>query len=222
MDQAPVTGTETGAAATELRAAPRFALMMRAIKLITQAGEFLCILRDVSETGLKVKLFHALPRAETYHIELGNGDRYAVEPVWQDEGHAGFRFCGDPVDVAELMEEPGEFPRRQLRMRIVAPLPVMVSADGAAQAGLVQDISQNGAALELESALALRQPVSVEAPGIGQVTGRVRWRRGKLHGIVFQEGFRMDQLAQLVARINLGPAGNRGVRRPGAGNLAAR
>ncbi|WP_374531705.1 PilZ domain-containing protein [Novosphingobium sp.] len=208
MDQPPVTDPEPGAGQAELRAAPRFALMMRAVKLITPSGEFLCIMRDASETGVKAKLFHALPKSERYQLELGNGARHEVDLVWQDNGHAGFRFTAGPVDVRELVEEHGDLPRRQLRLKMVRPLSVIVTAGGTAQVGQVQDIAQNGGAVRLETMLALRQAVEIEASGIGRVAGRVRWRRGSVHGIVFQQGFAMDQLAVLVARLNLGAEGN--------------
>lgn len=214
MDEAPVTPSEFSTAEAELRTAPRFALVLRAVKLLSPAGDCLCILRDVSETGVKVRLFHELPTETRFQIELGNGVRYAVEPVWQDDSHAGLRFTQGPADLRELVEEPSDFPRRQIRLRIDPPLPVMVIANSAAQTGEVRDISQSGGAVLLDVPLALRQPVQIEARGIGQIAGRVCWRRGKLHGIVFQEGFRLDQLAQLVARLNLARAA-----RPGQTNV---
>lgn len=188
-------------AASEQRAAPRFALMLRAGKLVTAAGEFLCILRDASESGIKARLFHALPTAQSYSLELGNGARIAIEPVWERDGHVGFRFTEGPIDVRALIEEPSAFPRRQIRLQMEPPLPIHAIADGTVSPGLVRNISQSGAALELEGVLALRQPVQIEAARLGSVLGRVRWRRGRLHGIVFQEGFRMEQLALFALRV---------------------
>jgi len=47
---------QTLPAGAELRAAPRFTLLIRAAKLIADGREFLCIIRDASATGLKPKL----------------------------------------------------------------------------------------------------------------------------------------------------------------------
>ncbi|MFN9375472.1 MAG: PilZ domain-containing protein, partial [Novosphingobium sp.] len=75
----------------ELRAAPCISLMLRAAKLVRPAGEFLCILRDVSATGLKARLFHALPQDGPLALELGTGERHPIEPVWERDRHVGFR-----------------------------------------------------------------------------------------------------------------------------------
>ncbi len=189
------------ATGAELRAAPRFSLMLRAGKLVSDSGEFLCILRDVSQTGIRAKLFHPLPAGGRYFLELGNGERFAVEPVWEEDGHAGFRFVEESVNLQALVEESSHRPRRQLRLRVKPPLPIMVVADGISRPASLLNLSQNGVAIELEGTLALRQPVQLEATGIGHAHGRVLWRRGNVHGIVLQEGFRMDELARLVARL---------------------
>lgn len=198
-------------AGSELRAAPRFSLMLRAGKLVSEAGEFLCILRDVSQTGFRARLFHALPAVGQYHLELGNGERFAVEPVWEEGDHAGFRFTDEPVNVQALVEETSRHPRRQLRLRVQPPLPVMIVADGVSRPARLLNLSQNGVAIEIEESLALRQPVQLEASGMSRSHGRVLWRRGKLHGIVLQEGFRMDELARLVVRLQSGASKSAGV-----------
>lgn len=192
-------------AAQELRAAPRFTLMLRAAKLVTPVGEFLCVLRDASATGFKAKLFHPLPDVDGYELELGSGERFAVEPVWQADGHAGFRFSDGSIDVHALIEEAGEFPKRHIRLALT--LPVAIEAAGESRAAELRNLSQNGAAIEIELGLALGQLVRFKADGLPPLDGRVRWRRGKAHGLVFQQGFRLDQLAELAARLQLAGAG---------------
>ncbi len=188
--------SETGA---DQRAARRFALMLRAGKLICDGQEFLCILRDASATGFRARLFHPLPQGGTYELELGNGARYAVEPVWERDSHAGFRFCGGEIDVHALLEETSQYPRRHIRLKL--ELPVLVEAHGIARPALLRDLSQQGALIESETVLALRQPLLIEASGLPPLAGRVRWRRGIAHGVVFHTGFRLDELATLAARL---------------------
>lgn len=182
----------------ELRAAPRISLMLRAAKLVSPVGEFLCILRDVSATGLKARLFHALPAGRPLTLELGTGDRYPIEPVWERDSHAGFRFSG-PVDLAALVEESGLFPKRQLRLALDQP--VVVTANAVSQPARLGNISQHGALIETEQPLALSQLVQVQGPGLPARHARVRWRKGTAHGLVFHEGFRLDELALLVLRL---------------------
>lgn len=197
---------------SDQRAAQRFTLLLRAGKLISAAGEYLCIVRDASTTGIKARLFHELPGTDRFDLELGNGDRYPVEPVWQRDGHAGFRFAEGPIDVHALMDESTPFPKRSIRLRL--ELPVLVTpAGGAAQLGQLSDLSQQGALIQAAPGFALGQQIRLEAPGLPARHARVRWRSGAAHGLVFQEAFRLDELALIAHRLQAGDPAPTAVRK---------
>lgn len=185
------------------RTGKRFTLILRAGKLVCAAGEFLCVLRDVSDKGLKLRLFHPLPPAPSYQVELGSGERLGVEPVWNRGHDVGFRFAAGPIDVHTLLAEAGPFPKRHIRLAIARELPVQLHCDGQDLTGRVIDISQHGAQIALPRTLALGQKLRFESPGFPVLQARVRWRRGGSHGLVFQQGFRLDELATLVAVLQL-------------------
>jgi hypothetical protein len=185
------------------RAAKRVALLLRAGKLVSEAGEFLCILRDASAGGLKARLFHELPPAQRFAVELANGQRFPIELVWQRDGHAGFRFMGGPVDVHELTDESSDFPRREIRLRVCAPVAVHFGEER--HGGLLRDLSQNGAQIDIAPGLAIGQQVSLAVEGLPRLVARVRWRRGKAHGVIFQRGFRLDELAALIGQLQREP-----------------
>ncbi len=100
-----------------MREAPRFSLVMRSAKLLCETGEYICVVRDISATGTKIRVFHQMPPDTHLYLELANGHRYAMERVWQEGDHAGFRFSA-PIAVAEFVEEASDHPRRQLRLGI--------------------------------------------------------------------------------------------------------
>jgi hypothetical protein len=181
----------------ELRAEPRISLLMRAAKLVSPDGEFLCVLRDVSSQGAKVKLFHPVPTGGPFAIELGNGDRFRVEPVWEEGGHAGLCFTDGPVQLSEMIEEAGPFPKRHLRLKV--DLSVTLQIEGQRLRGLLRDLSLHGALVETAEFVALRQLVTVVSEDFPARHARVRWRRGSSHGLVFHQGFRLDELAAVVA-----------------------
>lgn len=182
------------------RSAPRYTLLLLAAKLIAPVGQFLCILRDVSATGLKARVFHDLPDVADWQLELGNGARHPLIPVWQTDGHAGFRFGSAPVDPHRLMDQyAGPFPKRYIRLQL--ELPVMLWSAGIVRAGQLCDISQLGAQIKVDPPLALRQLVRIEAPGLPLRHARVRWRRGTAHGLVFHQAFRLDELAVVAAQL---------------------
>jgi len=178
---------------------PRFALLMRPAKIIATTGEYICVLRDVSANGIKLRLFHPLPFEKQMRIELGNGDRYDIARVWEREDQAGFSFV-QPVSITHLINEPSPFPKRSLRVRL--ELPVLIDQRGAKIPAVLRDISMNGARIECETQLALRQRVQLAMPdGPLSIDAKVRWRRKSAAGLVFEQTFRLDQLARLAARL---------------------
>lgn len=195
------------AAPPERRDGKRFTLILRAGKLICSAGEFLCVLRDVSRSGLKARLFHPLPDCPVYTIEFGNGARLALVPVWVRGCQAGFRFAEGAIDVAGLLAETGPFPKRHIRVRLGAGWPVRLSGEGGDRPARLNDISQHGAQLTVAGGLALGARVRLEAGVLPVLHARVRWRRGDLYGVVFQQGFRLDELAALAAQLQLAQNG---------------
>jgi hypothetical protein len=183
------------------RAAQRFTLILRAGKLLTPSGEYLCVLRDVSSGGLRLRLFHPLALPPSVKIELTGGEQYQLDLAWQDGEQAGFRFADGPVDPGRLLEEAGPFPKRSIRLRLHQPLEIALRGDGPAVQAQLHDISQFGAALSCDERLAIGQHFELDAPGLGQLAARVRWRRGGLYGLVFEQSYRLDGLARLAARL---------------------
>lgn len=183
----------------EQRSDSRVALLLRAGKLVSPEGEFLCIVRDASNGGIKARLLHDLPGARTFDLELANGESYPIELIWQADGHAGFRFLDRPIDVHGLVEETCPFPKRGLRLRL--SLPVSVKEGGESRPAQLRDISQHGAQIEIEPGLAIGQRIGLGGCGLPDLEATVRWRRRAAHGLVFQRGFRLDELAELVGRL---------------------
>ncbi|OGS59158.1 MAG: hypothetical protein A3J40_12160 [Erythrobacter sp. RIFCSPHIGHO2_12_FULL_63_10] len=182
----------------ELRRAPRFRLLIRAAKLITAHGEFVCVLRDISSTGVSVKLFHALPDCKTVELELQCGDSYEMVRRWIRGREAGFEFTGS-VNIDRLVSEISEFPKRGLRLGIQFPLKVITLA-GRCDA-FAENLSQQGARIECDSLLAIDQSIRLEGGGLREIRAKVRWRSGSQYGVVFDDTFSLNDLALLAARM---------------------
>lgn len=176
----------------DMRDAPRFSLVMRTAKLLCESGEYVCVVRDISATGTKLRLFHECPPDTHLLLELANGNRYPLERVWREGDHAGFRFA-TPIEVSEFVEETSPYPRRPLRLRL--PRSSLVTADGRDLRAMLINISQQGACIEASGELPVKQQVRLEVPGLPLRFGHVCWRRKYTHGLVFQRSFRLDELA---------------------------
>lgn len=182
---------------------PRFTLLIRTAKLIAPNGEFMCILRDASASGIRVQIFHAMPAGKDFVLELPNGDRHRIELVWERGGYAGFRFV-DRVDLTRLIGDPGPFPKRPVRLAV--QLPALVSSQGITMGVVIRNLSQNGARMECQSHLAIDQKLRLEADLLPPIQARVRWRKGTDYGLVLDQTFRFEELARLVAVLQQGDA----------------
>lgn len=200
VPEAP-TWDEAGPVA-EQRTTPRFTLLIRTAKLIAPSGEYLCIVRDVSSDGVKVRTFHPLPAEDDFSLELASGERQPVRKVWEEGDLAGFQFR-DAVPLDRLLAEaPEGLRKRSVRLRLA--LPAVLFAGTRQLDGTFIDISQHGACIECDGYLAVDERVRVAGDVLPELVGRVRWRRRPYYGLIFEQTFRFDELARLTAPLQAG------------------
>lgn len=176
----------------ELRGADRSALLLRVAKLVCQTGEYVCLVRDVSWTGVRLRLFHDLPDERFVFLQLANGELYPVELMWAKGDQAGFRFT-QPIDVNQFITEPSPWPRRPIRLNITAPGLAFVGST--AISVQLKDLSQAGARFEAFGHMMIGQPLRLLVDGLPERWARVAWRRGFDHGVAFEAKFKLDELA---------------------------
>ena len=159
------------------------------------------MLRDVSAGGARVRLFHAMPPGGGFRLELGSGAGYDMALAWQRDGYAGFSFCNGSIDASALMAETSPFPKGQVRLQIERS--AMVTFDLVRRAAMLCDISQQGARVDVQPRLPLGARVNPRAPGLPQRPARVHWRSKRAHGLVFEQVYRLVELAELVGGLQL-------------------
>ena len=184
------------ASEAEQRCAPRFTLLIRAAKLISPSCEFLCVVRDASETGVSVRLFHPLPQDVPLSLEMPNGDCLPLERVWEEEGKAGFRFA-EKVEIERIVDCPSRFARRAVRVNVEVPCELLVGIRRVG--GKIHNLSQQGALISTTTEkLSLMQRVKIRAEGMPEIAGKVRWRRNDSYGLSFEDTFQFAELAALA------------------------
>lgn len=193
-DESPA-GEHNGATGAHLRAARRYALLIRAAKLVADNHEFPCIIRDASATGVKVRLFSPLPAHAGLIMELANGDRYPAELVWTSDDHAGLRFH-DEIAIERLLDETyAPFRKRPLRLKLA--LEAVIHSGGEAVEAGFRNISQQGASIECAKWLLVDELVKLETGVTPPIFAKVRWRDHPRYGLVFEQTFKLDELAQV-------------------------
>lgn len=183
----------------EQRVAPRYTLLIRAAKLVCEAGEYLCVIRDVSESGISVRTFHRLPDGPHMQVELQNGDRHRLELVWQEQDRAGFRFR-EPADIARIIASPSRFAKRAIRLNLSAPATV-TTLDGRSEEVEVIDLSQQGAKIACDCRFAIDERVKIAAPGLPETYAKVRWRKEGSYGLIFEDTYQYGDLARIAAKL---------------------
>lgn len=185
----------------ERRSAPRLTLLIRPAKLVVDAREFLCVVRDVSEGGIKVRLFAPLPEHRELIIEFDTGERHPVQFVWQEGDLAGFVFAAD-VDIDRLIaSHQSDYPRRQPRLNV--DFEAVLCTAGLRTPVIVRDISQRGASIECSGWLMIDELVRLESKVLPTLHAKVRWRRPPRYGLVFEQTFQLPDLARACAEMAL-------------------
>lgn len=188
-------------ARTDQRTSSRVSLVIRGAKVICPLGEFLCIIRDVSETGVRLKLFHQLPLASEFALELANGEKLRIVPIWWEADEAGFRSAGK-IDVRHFVAEPSAYPKRSLRLKISHRITVCAGATRASAE--IRDISRQGALIICDQPLALSQRIVISGNGLPDLDATVRWRNQNAYGIALENIFTFEELALIAASMQLG------------------
>jgi hypothetical protein len=201
MTGRPENTTATG----DQRSAPRLTLLIRSAKIASPDGEYLCIVHNVSQNGVRLRLFHPLPEDADLMVEMPNGDRHAIDLIWQEDGRAGFRFR-EPQDVERIVACPSEFPKRPLRVAVEAVCELSIG-DRWSEATLC-NVSQHGAMIKTVERLALSQRLTIGIPGTRGIAARVCWRSGDRYGLSFEDTFQFGELASMVFRLQRGAAGS--------------
>jgi hypothetical protein len=191
----PIGAARPDTAGIKHRAAERFTLMLRVAKLVSTHGEYACVIRDVSVSGVRLRLFHDLPAERHLMLVLANGESYFVENVWEREREAGFQFSA-PIDVTAFMTESSRFPKRQVRLAL--DLPAVLAIRDTSSSIIIRDLSQHGAQIETDRVLFVGQHLRLKANRLPQIFASVRWGNASNYGLVFQNSFRLDELAQAI------------------------
>ncbi|MEM1053472.1 MAG: PilZ domain-containing protein [Pseudomonadota bacterium] len=193
MEQSKVSAATGPQPSGGLRQSHRASLMLRRAKLVCQSGEYLCLIRDVSEKGIGLGFLHDVPPEPRTLLQLANEMTYPVERVWAQSRQAGYRF-GCTITLNEFLREDSNHPVRPLRLKFEGKARIQ---DGrAAMEAMLLDLSCEGAKIISEDDIRMLGLISFELPGIAPQLAQVRWNEGDHFGLQFQHPLSTEELAQ--------------------------
>lgn len=174
------------------RCAHRASLALRRAKLVCQSGEYLTLLRDVSELGVGLGFMHDVPPEPRVLLKLANDMTYPVERVWTGKRQAGYRF-GSQVTLDEFLRENSQYASRPLRLDFSAPMRI---TDGRHRYDArLLDLSSEGAKVTCAVDLQVGRMLSIDLDGMPPQLAQVRWSEGKRSGLKFHAPIDSEELA---------------------------
>lgn len=187
--------TNTG---EDARQAKRSELALRHAKVVCQSGEYLALIRDVSELGVGLVFLHEVPPEERIILQLANELTYPIERVWCGKRQSGYRF-GCEVDVNEFVDEQSAHEKRALRVKASGEVRIVEGRTDAI--GQLLDISCEGAKFSAETRHVPQRLLSFEVAGLAPQLGQIRWQDAGCFGLKFQHPLTAQELADCLLHL---------------------
>ncbi len=172
----------------------RHTVLLRTAKFIADGLEFLCIIREVFGTGIKLQLFHTVSQAASFVLEMPNGDLHPMDLAWSAGDLAGFRFL-EGIDIPQFIQaSASENARKYIRLQ--NQMRGTLTAAGKIIPISFINISQQGARVECHSSLAIGQLVVIDMGVLPPTFAKVQWRRRPHYGLIFEQIYQFEELAR--------------------------
>lgn len=180
----------------ERRVEPREIAVLRVAKLITDRGEQLCRIRNISAGGVMAEVPGHYFVGEPAAIELKSGGKAAGHIAWVDQGRIGIAFH-EPVDPEDILAIDPDQPPRALRIAVA--IEASLCLDAKFRLVQVEDISLGGIRVRLDELVSRGTHVFVTIEGLPSAQGSLRWQSGGYAGIAFDQPLDLDTLAFWLA-----------------------
>jgi hypothetical protein len=148
-----------------------------------------CLIRRFTAAGATLRLPTGdLAQGDARILELKNGQTIPGTISWLDEAEAGFVFDVGVDVVGTLARNLAILPaeRRQVP-RVEIHQTICLHRGNNVEFSRTRDISQAGVGIETSLALQEGDEVQLAIDGLRPISGKVRWERGGLAGIAFDE-----------------------------------
>lgn len=183
----------------ERRADERLVPLLKIAKLVSESGERLMRVRNISAGGVMGEVSDPPAVGDHIAIELSS-QKIPSTVVWIREGLVGIKF-DQSVDLGELLA--GRKPRHGFRPR---PPRLNVECKASVRLGKVyytvnvHDISLGGMMVEPIEEYCVGRPVTVVIESLRPIKGEVRWFSERRAGIVFDKPLDFEELAEWVGK----------------------
>jgi hypothetical protein len=185
------------AAEQERREQQRHATPLRVALLRTDAGQELCVVRNLSRGGLQGRVYCRFEPGARLSVELNPGDPIAATIVWCRDWHIGVEFLrAIDVDAALGGSRTADHGRNIRMPRLEVTCPGRLQIGARAYPIRLCDISEGGAKVQMRTAMKKLSAATLTLPDLPPSSGYVRWVDGLRLGLGFHEPLPHDVLAR--------------------------
>ena len=180
------------------RAEKRHVALLRVALLHAEGTKELCVVKNLSASGLSVRLYRELETGTQVQIEFRSGELLSGSVVWKRDRDVGIIFP-EPIDVAAVLGSRWvtESGRRRNLPRIDISCEGRLGRGPDFQQVVLVDISQGGARVRTERLLEPGGAI-IDLPGLPAISGVVRWATDAMAGISFNECLSFELLARWI------------------------
>ena len=199
MDKHPVEITLQPAvpgAMADRRQSDRHITLLRVGSLMVCGRRELCLIRNISDGGMLIRVYSDIPVGSRVSIELKHGEAVWGTTLWTKRDLVGVSF-DDPINMMSLITTPPNSLRPRMP-RLEVGCTVWIREGSVVHRSRTANISQGGLRVETPDGLPVGAQVTVTLPGLPPEQGIVRWIVGEACGVTFN---RLLALPQLVAWI---------------------
>lgn len=166
----------------------RHIAVLRVGRLQTDAGDQLCVVRNISPGGLMFECLYPPEVGAAVMVEWRTDKQMHGTVRWTKEGAAGIQFDAQ-VDVERMLkEERSSLLRvRPRQPRFVRQGIVRLVGEGEPVIGHIFDISIGGLSCRTDEPLRKGEPIAAVLEGVAATNAEIRWIKGDAAGIRFEK-----------------------------------
>ena len=192
----------TPANADDRRQHMRHVTVLRVAKINTEQSEELCLVRNISASGMMVHVYSDLSVGDSVSTELNSGKPISGKVAWHREGMIGIEFDQkvnpDRVLSGHDFAPATAHPRPP---RVGLDLRGRIRVGSRYQAVTLCNISQGGANIRPSEPDAVLEKVILMDNGLPPIAGSVRWQDQEYAGIEFDIPVSFEVLARWVPSV---------------------
>ena len=165
--------------------------------IVSAQGEVAATVHNLSTRGVMASAPNPPAEGEQVVVSIDGLPTVRGQIRWVKDNRFGvLLFTALPVGAFRVADQGRG--RRPRPPRYVVRIPVRIEAPGIARSATVQNISQQGMALETGLPVNPGKLLTVLIDGHAPVEGRVRWSRGGRCGLMLTVGLGEDMLEELA------------------------